>query len=351
MTLDRSSRRLGPKGAWGWFQDRRLGTKLFTVVLALTISFAGVGGYGAVILIKTSAETDLIASMSSDVLVPMQDARVGQLRSQLMVRELAMAPTDYSRGRAQQAIVGNDALVAQKIERVNANLAEPVVAWDEFLAGWDRWLTLRDAVLMPIALTGDTAAVDFAIASAPAADADARGRSITLASRVVGSQMDAAAAAARAETERAMLVLALVFIVGTSVAAGLAFAVIRATTRGVGGVQRSLEAMADGDLTVGAQVAAHDEIGAMADALATAQGALRAMFTGVAGTAQTVADAAAALAEANTQVSAGSDETSTQAGVIAAAAEQVSSNVQTVAAGAEEMGASIREIAQNANEA
>ena len=351
MTADRSTRRRGRSGPWVWFQDRRLGTKLFTVVLALTASFAGVGGYGALVLLQTSAETDLIASMSNGVLVPMQEARVGQVRSQLQLRELAMSPTASRRDRVTQAIAGNDRVVQQAIDVVGANLASPLPAWDEFLVAWDGWVAFRDATLLPLAQAGDAPAVDVAIESSPAADADARGRSIALASRVVGAQIDDAAASARRETQRTMVILAAVFVAGTLLAALLAFAVIRATTRGVGGVRRSLEAMADGDLTVAAVVSGRDEIGAMASALATAQESLRAMLAGVASTATTVASAAAALAVSNTQVAAGSDETSARSGVVAAAAEQVSQNVQTVAAGAEQMGASIREIARNSHEA
>ena len=351
MSLTRSTRRRVRVPGWAWFQDRRLATKLFTVVLALTAAFAGVGGYGALVLVRTSAETDAIASMSRDVLVPMQDARAAQIRSQLMLRQLAMAPTDRSRDRIAQGILGNDTLVQQDVASVDAYLASPLPAWTDFVASWDRWVAYRDATLVPLALAGDVVAVDLAIASSPAADADALGRSITLAGQVVGAQIDGAAAAARDQTRQTMVVLALVFAIGTALAALLAFAVIRTTTRGVRGVRRSLDAMADGDLTVRAVVPGRDEIGAMAQALATAQDSLRAMLAGVAATAQSVSAAAAALAASNTQVAAGSDDTTAQAVVIAAAAEQVSRNVQTVAAGAEQMGASIREIAQNSNEA
>ena len=115
------------------------------------------------------------------------------------------------------------------------------------------------------------------------------------------------------------------------------------------GVQKSLDALADGDLTVAVEVTSHDEIGRMAASLNTARESLRSTLAGVLETSQTVAAAAEELSASSGQVAAGSDETSAQAGVVAAAAEQVSRNVQAVAAGAEQMGASIREIAQNAN--
>ena len=116
-------------------------------------------------------------------------------------------------------------------------------------------------------------------------------------------------------------------------------------------MRASLDAMAEGDLTVRADVRSRDEIGRMAEALTAAQTALRAALTGVGQTAGTVASAAEELSAANAQVTAGSEETTARAGVVADAAQQVSRNVQSVAAGADQMGASIREIAQNANAA
>ena len=125
----------------------------------------------------------------------------------------------------------------------------------------------------------------------------------------------------------------------------------RRVRRSIASMERSLVAMAEGDLTVPPEVFGRDEMGMMAASLISAQEAIRGTLTQVGQTAQTVATTAAELWAANAQVVTGSKETSARAGVVAAAAEEVSRNVQTVSAGAEEMGASIREIAQNANEA
>ena len=131
----------------------------------------------------------------------------------------------------------------------------------------------------------------------------------------------------------------------------LGFALVRSVVRPVRACVLALEALAAGDLTVRADVTTQDEIGQMARALDAAQSSLRGILGGVRETAASVASAAEDLSGANDRVTAGTNETSAQAGRAAAASEQVSRNVQAVAAGAEQMGASIREIAQNANEA
>jgi len=147
------------------------------------------------------------------------------------------------------------------------------------------------------------------------------------------------------------LMLIIVLVLGSACALVLGAMITRSMRRALRGVHRALTAMANGDLTVVANVHSGDEIGQMAIVLATAQGSLRAVISGVVETAQTVAAAAEELSAANTQVASAAGDSSAQAGVVAAAAQQVSRNVQTVAAGAEQMGASIREIAQNANDA
>jgi methyl-accepting chemotaxis protein len=148
---------------------------------------------------------------------------------------------------------------------------------------------------------------------------------------------------------RTLLIAALA--AGVLIALVIAALVTRQITRTVRQVGRSLDALAEGDLTVAPDVRSTDELGRMAAALAAAQQSLRSTLSSVAGVSTTIAGAAAQMSGASQAVLGRAQETSNQAGVVAAAAEQVSRNVQTVAAGAEEMGASIREIAQNASQA
>ncbi|WP_222194781.1 methyl-accepting chemotaxis protein [Modestobacter italicus] len=164
----------------------------------------------------------------------------------------------------------------------------------------------------------------------------------------------AAAAEAAAGTElagRLAFQVIVTAVVGIALAAALAFVVVRQLKRTVTSVQRSVEALATGDLTVAPEVTSRDEIGRMAASLAEAQGNLRSVMSAVVGSADAVAASSEELSASSAQISASAEETSAQSGVVSSAAEEVSRNVATVAAGAEEMGASIREISQNANEA
>jgi len=218
--------------------------------------------------------------------------------------------------------------------------------WQDFFAADDE-VVAAYRVGTPAALdegdaliTGDAYDVYYAIGEVTLTLRD------SLSARTVAATEDATGTA-----EIARLVTAGVILLGLVAALIAGLRTAGTVGRSVREVRRSVEAMADGDLTVTPVVVARDEVGELAAVLARAQESLRGTMTGVVESAAVVAREADGLTDAATQVTARSDETSAQAGVVAAAAEQVSRNVQTVAAGAEQMGASIREIAENASQA
>jgi methyl-accepting chemotaxis protein len=145
--------------------------------------------------------------------------------------------------------------------------------------------------------------------------------------------------------------IVLVSVLGIAAAVALALAVARTLTGPLSAVSRSLQAMAEGDLTVESGVWSRDEVGTMARALGAAQEAMRGVIAGARDSALEVAAASEELSLTSEHLAVATEETSAQAGVVAAAAEQVSANVGTVTAGAREMEASIAEIAQNAQNA
>jgi len=86
---DRSAR-AGPSG-WRWFQDRRLGVKLVTVVIAFVVVFTVVLGFSVVSMVSLSSQADRAAATQKAVLTPMQNVRAVQVINQLLLRRMAMA--------------------------------------------------------------------------------------------------------------------------------------------------------------------------------------------------------------------------------------------------------------------
>ncbi len=158
-------------------------------------------------------------------------------------------------------------------------------------------------------------------------------------------------AQAQADAELARNLIVSAIIAGLVLGLGLAVAVVRSLRSTVVRVQRSLTALAGGDLTVESGVTSRDELGQMASSLSQAQGSLRTLMSQVSESASAVAAASVQLSASSGEIASAAEETSAQSGVVSSAAEQVSRSVATVAAGAEQMGASIQEIAANASEA
>ncbi|QZN86163.1 methyl-accepting chemotaxis protein [Cellulomonas sp. C5510] len=351
MATDRTAAQHAPRRRASWFWDRPVALKIAVSLLVLGGTFAVVGGVGAIALFRAGQHLEQMSGLTGDLQSAMSELRAAQTRSHLLVHRAAEATDDSVRAQLLESSAWTDRDVASQIDAISAFPQSGTRQWRDFVDRWDAWVAYRDATLLPLVEDGDLAGLRTALAADASADPDWAGRALALAQGQVDAQVDDILAASRAEVNRTILALVVAFVVGAALSGVLAVLVIRRITTAVRSVQGSLEAMADGDLTVQADVPWRDETGRMAAALAQAQESLRTTLSGVVTAARSVERTAATLAASNGTVVEGSQETSAQAGVVAAAAEEVSRNVQAVAAGAEQMGASIREIAQNASEA
>ena len=338
MSTTRTTTTARPRG--GWFADRSIRTKVLLLLVLVVISVVGASTSAVTrmsqLAVSTRTVQQVSAGVSSQVAVVQRDV----VEAQLLVARAVAATDDADRRAVEDRVAALDAEIAAAADAFEAGTAGvEVPGWAEFRTAWPQWQTIRDEQLLAGVAADDTAvlaAVDAALTEVDASALD----------YVAG-----VADAAEDQVARSTRSLLLVQGVGLVVVIAVGLLTARVIRRQVAEVQRSVEAMAEGDLTVAPRLDSADEIGQMARALTRTQESLRATVAGVAGTAHTVAAAAEQMTAAASEVVAGSDDTSARAGVVAAAAEQVSRNVQTVAAGADEMGASIREIAQSASQA
>jgi methyl-accepting chemotaxis protein len=333
-----------------------LATQIIGVAAVATLCAIAVGGFAVAQMSRIREQTAQMATADAAV-----NGALSQFQASLWtVRMNAGMVAAYpdADGKAAQLAALEDGYAAVETAADELEAAYTTAfdstpeGWDELGTAWTEYRQVLETELIPAALADDR------VAYAQIRDeggAGEKGRALVASIAVV--QEEIAGTIAReadevaARTARAVAVTWAGLAAGAVAAIAVAVLVARRIRSAALAVRTSLVAMADGDLTVPASTRSRDEIGDMAEALGTAQAALRATVGGVRDSAQAVAAAAEELSAASGQVAAGSDETSAQAGVVAAAAEQVSRNVQTVAAGAEQMGASIREIAQNASQA
>ncbi|WNV75588.1 methyl-accepting chemotaxis protein [Geodermatophilus sp. DSM 44513] len=343
MSTDPTARR------GGWFADRPVGVKIATALVLL----------GVVATALTGLAVQRISSLASDeqhlyeeAVEPLVDLgailrEFQGIRARYVTYGLADAP-----GRAQ---------LATEIAEWKAGLEEELVAYEEHasspenyarLVGLvDGYFAVTEGQLVPAADTDNRAAVQQLVLGPVREAANAVGDELEAAQSRKAEQARLEAEDGAGAASSAIVTLWAALTAGVLVAGLLAWVVVRQITRTVGAVQRSLQALATGDLTVDPEVRSNDELGRMAASLTQAQVSLREVMAGVVSSADAVAASSEELSASSAQISASAEETSAQSGVVAGAAEEVSRSVQTVAAGAEEMGASIREIATNAAEA
>lgn len=140
-------------------------------------------------------------------------------------------------------------------------------------------------------------------------------------------------------------------LLALAVSGTLVFLVAGGVTRPLSQCVRSLQTLADKDLTFRLDVESGGELGEIASAVDQAADGMRQAISSLRESAAELQDAAENQTEASQQMSANAEETSTQARVVSTAAEQVSSNAQAVAVAVDELSSSIREIASNAQDA
>jgi len=179
----------------------------------------------------------------------------------------------------------------------------------------------------------------------------AMSESVAAMQKVEDTESDAMATDGAKAYSRARLITLVTLLLGFVVAAAVCVLVIRLIRRQLTTVSSALEAVADGDLTVAAEVRSRDELGAMAAAVNRARDGLRTTVTALSQGANTLGEGTQRLTGITTRLAEGARDAADQAGVVANGAGDVSSSVQSVAAGSDQMGASIREIAENANNA
>jgi methyl-accepting chemotaxis protein len=136
-----------------------------------------------------------------------------------------------------------------------------------------------------------------------------------------------------------------------AVSGALVYVVAGGITRPLSQCVKSLQTLAEKDLTFRLDMESGGELGEIASAVDQAADGMRQAIGSMRESAGELQDAAENQTEASQQMSANAEETSTQARVVSTAAEQVSSNAQAVAVAVDELSSSIREIASNTQDA
>ncbi|MBM7806521.1 methyl-accepting chemotaxis protein [Geodermatophilus bullaregiensis] len=332
-----------------WFADRPIAVKILSL-LAFSASV------GVVLCLVAVGRIDALDESQRDMyeghVVALSDldgiqAGYEQLRQGYQAYFLADATTRV--GLRAQLAEGQQA-VGQLVEAYAATTEHPEL-FTPLAEDLATSLRVSDEQFVAALDAGDVATAG-AVAAGPLVEAqDAVTAGFSELRQVLRDEADDQALAGADTAAGAVTTLWTILAVTVGIGLLVVHVVVRQIVGTVRAVQRTVDALAAGDLTVTPDVDTLDELGRMAAGLGAAQDNLRAVLTSVAASADAVAASSEELSASSAQISGSAEETSAQSGRVASAAEEVSRSVQTVAAGAEQMGASIREIASNAAEA
>ena len=270
-----------------WFADRPIAVKILSV-----IAFSA--SVGVLLCVVAVGRIDALDASQRDMYEGHVVAFSDLDAIQNTFEGVRQGYTGYFLGDAAT----RTALKAQ-LSEAQAGLEKQMEAYDGITEHPDRFATLREAIdgyvdvtegEMVSALDAGDVATAGAVAAGPMVEAqNAVVEGFTGLRTVIREQADEQARLGADEASSAKTTLWA--ILGVSVLIGLAIVavVVRQIVGTVKAVQKSVDALAAGDLTVTPEVDTRDELGRMALSLADAQQNLRAVLSSVVGSADAVA--------------------------------------------------------------
>ncbi len=336
----------------GLVANRSVRTKIAMIVALLAVVAVAAVAVAVSKLSDAGEDIQDLASAQASFVTPLSAVHQGELTSQSLVAQFAIAPTIDAQKNIQAAMAATDAEVEGNIAELETIMATQAPdLWQSFKEAWEGFTKVRDTGLMPMARSGDFSSYQKVYDAEAVPVLNAMNDAMTALDESATEFFASSAAESVQRNGAATRIVWAVLGGGLVIVLVLGWLVAQAIRRPLSRVRRALEAMAARDLTVDACVDTTDEVGQMAAALAQAQANMRGVIAHVVSSAQTLASSAEELSASAVQISAAAEQTSTQTGVVSAASEHVSRDLQTVASGAEQMDASIREIALSAHEA
>lgn len=331
------------------FADRRVKTKILAAVGVAAVAAAGIGITGFVSVHQVDQDNQ---AMYAQNVAPLSELSALQrdfaaLRARYVEYGGASAAT---RATIKAEIATRKASIQQEITAYQP-LVTDSAAFSAFTTNYAAMVTDSEQTLMPLANAGDYAKFFSIYRSEVLPLSTKASNGIEAENKAVLAAADQRAKSGAEDAQDARTLLLALLIAGVVVSVALGLYVARLIVRPLERVKRSLTAMAEGNLTLEAEVDSRDEVGQMAELLGTALRQTREVISSVGAASHSLAAAAEETSVIADQISKNADDASTQARLVSGASEEVSHGVSTVAAGSEEMGAAIAEIAQSANAA
>jgi len=302
--------------------DRGVRVKVMAVAMALAlvavvVSVLAVSRLGAV-----HATAEALVTENVKPLTELAKVQVAVKQARIDIRQLAVSVTADGRQAALSAMSENDDALDDDLAGYAARAADPV-SIKAFQTTWSQWRTMRDDKLVPVAKVNDLAAF-VKLSTQAQVLSDKASAYLETASQAESQQAVQNAADAKDTYTSARLLIILIAAGGLLLGLAAAEYISRRIVGPLRQVQGVLARVAEGDLTVRADVSGKDEIGQIA--VATNHTVTR-------------------LGEIVANVMDAADQLTAAAEQVSRASQSLSQSASEQAAGVEETGASVEQIA------
>ncbi|WP_199515075.1 HAMP domain-containing methyl-accepting chemotaxis protein [Nucisporomicrobium flavum] len=339
----------------GWLADRGMTVKTVLPATAMALVAIIVGTLALSRMNEINEDIGDLKAKHVDSLQQVAELRggIGDMFRGMLIWQISPPGPDKQQGK--QDVRDADTKIDGALAAYGKIAADSPVRrknLDAFTDAMGRYRTLRDTIVFQTPPpAGFTLPPPAQIGAAFQSVEDEMNGAVAALQKAEDTEADAITAESGEEFRNARRYVIVALIAGILLAAAIGMLVARLIRQQLASVAHALGAVADGDLTVPAEVRSRDELGRMAVAVNRARDGLRGTVAQLTGGAQELGASAQQLTGVTGRIGESAREAAAQAGLVAGAAGDVSASVQTVAAGSDEMGASIREIAQNANDA
>jgi methyl-accepting chemotaxis protein len=312
--------------------DRGVRFKIMAIALLLALLAGTIAVMSVTRLASVYGIAEEIVQNDVKALDSQAEIEVGVQASRLMIHELALETDPAAKADILKAITAGDQEMDAHLAAYTA-IAADQATMKKFQTTWARWRATRDQKLVPAAKAGDIAAFSAASATEEQVSAEAA----QLLQTVCDAEMAAAAQSTRQANQTyssARMLIIAISVIGLILGLACAEYISRRIVVPLRNVQEMLGRVAEGDLTVRAEVTGKDEVGRMAQSANDTVEKLFHIVTDVVG-------AANQLSSAANQVSSASQS-------LAQAATEQSASVEETSASTEEMAGSISQTSENA---
>ncbi|MFN8651619.1 MAG: methyl-accepting chemotaxis protein [Gemmatimonadales bacterium] len=335
-----------------WFNDLKIGTRLLVGFGAVLLGAALMGGFALWELRRVNGAADELAGnwMPSITAVSSINGHIADLR--LFTYDLVDASTEAERHEADSSHADALALLAKDIPEYQKLISSPQerATFEHYQKLWAEYAQ-GDARVMELAKSGRVNEARSLLAG-PIMTAFDQANGV-LDSLIDLNTSGGAEAGHRAEAiyERSLLMVILAIVGMVLIGLALAWSIARRISGPLQGLGEAAAAIANGDLTVKVDIQGRDEVAWLGASFGKMTKRLQGSMASIANNASALASTAEELTRTAQTMSAGAEEASVQANVVARATDGVNRNVQTVATASEEMSSSIQEISKNATQA